>query len=172
MNAKCPKCHRELGPDEQPGCLCNACCSDALPPPAETAKCPKCGLDTLPLSDVAAFRSIGKRPDRMPVLEPVRIHIPGGVECLRCQLAAEKAARVKAEEAANSLVAYPVLTDANGGIALVERLEKAEAACAVMARQIEAWNASVAAIIGRQPVTGIDVPKAAMEMLDEEEPNP
>ena len=47
------------------------------------------------------------------------------------------------------------------------RAERAEAACAVMAREIETWNASVAAIIGRQPVTGIDVPKCAREMLDE-----
>lgn len=47
-----------------------------------------------------------------------------------------------------------------------EAKEKAEAALAVMTRQVQEWNAAVEKVIGRRPQTGIDIPTRATALLD------
>ena len=50
-------------------------------------KCPTCGEDVECLADCQTGVIVGKRADNMPIIKYTPVHIPGGMDCLRRQIA-------------------------------------------------------------------------------------
>ena len=53
-------------------------------------ECPKCGF-VGDVNDVACYKITGSGKGGLPIVESVPVHIPGGIDCLKLQLADAKA---------------------------------------------------------------------------------